>query len=166
MPNEFFERPILNSPYEYPGWHWELDDEGQPTQRKVDSRRPASFITPIPKPKKRRGEARQAELVLDEGKGLSTEEQQYHAAIINDVRRHVDRWRDLPESRWNVTPETARLLNYWRHHQFESIRPFFCQIEAVETAIWLSEVAPDTTEGKKLIRHLERANENANPGLS
>ncbi|MFG0251323.1 MAG: DEAD/DEAH box helicase family protein, partial [Phycisphaerales bacterium JB038] len=166
MPNEFFERPILNSPYEYPGWHWELDDEGQPTQRKIESRRPASFITPIPKPKRQRGGARQAELVLDEGKGLSTEEQQYHASIINDVRRHVDRWRALPESRWNVTPETARLLNYWRHHSFENIRPFFCQIEAVETAIWLTEVAPNTTEGKRLLRHLDNANENANPGLA
>jgi type III restriction enzyme len=166
MPKAFFEKPILNSPYEHPGWHWELDGEGQPTHRKIESRRPASFITPIPKPKKQRGGERQAELVLDEGKGLSTEEQQYHASIINDVRRHVGRWRQSPESRWNVTPETARLLNYWRHHSFESIRPFFCQVEAVETAIWLSEVAPNTTEGKKLIRHLDLANDNANPGLS
>ena len=43
---------------------------------------------------------------------------------------------------WLVTPETARLLHHWRHHQFSGIRPFFCQVEAVETAIWLTEVAP------------------------
>jgi type III restriction enzyme len=49
MTNAFFERPILNSPYEYPGRHWELDEEGQPTQRIIESRRVASFITPIPK---------------------------------------------------------------------------------------------------------------------
>jgi type III restriction enzyme len=165
MSNDFFEKPILNSPYEKPGRHWELDDDGQPTQRIVESRRPASFITPIPKPKKRSGTAQQAELVLDEGKGLSTAEQLYHASTINEVRRHVDRWRALPESAWHVTPETARLLNYWRHHPFEGVRPFFCQIEAVETAIWLTEVAPNTTEGKKLLRHIETANENANPGL-
>lgn len=109
MSNDFFERPTLNSPYEYPGRHWELDDEGQPTQKIVHTRRPASFITPIPKPKTRR--STQAELVLDEGKGLSTEEQQYHASIINEVRRHVDRWRELPESGWSVTPETARLIH-------------------------------------------------------
>ena len=165
MSNDFFEKPILNSPYEQPTQHWELDDDGQPTQRVVEKRRPASFITPIPKPKKRRGAAQQAELVLDEGKGLSTEEQLYHASTINEVRRHVDRWRALPETAWNVTPETARLLNYWRHHPFEGVRPFFCQIEAVETAIWLTEVAPHTAEGKKLLRHIETANENANPGL-
>lgn len=50
----FFERPILNSPYEYPRGHWELDESGQPTDRVMPLRRPASFLTPIPKPKKRR----------------------------------------------------------------------------------------------------------------
>jgi len=41
---DFFERPILNSPYEYPRQHWELDDEGQPTQGLMETRRRASFI--------------------------------------------------------------------------------------------------------------------------
>ena len=45
-------------------------------------------------------------------------------------------------SQWQVTPETARLLQHWRHHKFSGVRPFFCQVEAVETAIWLTEVAP------------------------
>ena len=166
MSNQFFEAPILNSPYEIPAEYWELDEEGQPTQRVISSRRPASFITPIPKPKKRRGRDAQTEIVLDEGKGLSSSEQLYHASIINDVRRRVDLWRRSPESTWRVTPETARLLNYWRHHEFESIRPFFCQVEAVETAIWLTEVAPETVEGRRLIEHLDDANLNANPGLS
>ena len=51
MNNGFFERPILNSPYEYPRWHWELDAQGQPTQQIIEKRRRAEFITPIPKPK-------------------------------------------------------------------------------------------------------------------
>ena len=42
--NPFFERPILNSPYEYPVRHWELDETGQPTQQVVESRRRAEFI--------------------------------------------------------------------------------------------------------------------------
>ena len=33
---DFFEQPILNSPYEDPARHWELDDEGQPTNRIID----------------------------------------------------------------------------------------------------------------------------------
>ncbi len=61
----FFSRPILNSPYDHPSRHWELDAEGQPTHRIVELRRRAEFITPIPKPKKRGGE--QAELAFDEG---------------------------------------------------------------------------------------------------
>jgi hypothetical protein len=27
------------------------------------------------------------------------------------------------------------------------VRPFFCQVEAVETAIWLTEVAPQSKHG-------------------
>lgn len=45
MDNPFFNRPILNSPYEYPTRHWELDDNGQPTNRVLDARRRVSFIS-------------------------------------------------------------------------------------------------------------------------
>lgn len=38
MNNPFFEKPILNSPYESPLRHWELDEHGQPTQRIIDFR--------------------------------------------------------------------------------------------------------------------------------
>ena len=139
---EFFEQPVLNSPYERPSRHWELDETGQPTQQIVESRRAAEFITPIPQPKK---STQQAALVFDEAaRKLEDAGQQYDlTAIINGVRQQVDRWRDLPNpSQWQVTPETARLLQHWRHHRFSGIRPFFCQVEAVETAIWLTEVAP------------------------
>jgi len=51
--NPFFDHPILNSPYELPARHWELDKQGQPTQKVVEARRSADFITPIPKPKKK-----------------------------------------------------------------------------------------------------------------
>ncbi|MDT9091753.1 hypothetical protein, partial [Escherichia coli] len=67
MSNPFFEHPILNSPYEYPRRHWELDESGQPTQKIVERRRRADFITPIPKPKKRKKAAQQDEMVFDEG---------------------------------------------------------------------------------------------------
>ena len=67
MSNPFFERPIVNSPYEYPRQHWELDDSHQPTGRLVETRRRADFITPVPKPKRRKAGADQQELNLDEG---------------------------------------------------------------------------------------------------
>ncbi len=168
MRNQFFEKPILNSPYEYPARHWELDTQGQPTQKVIERRRRAEFITPIPKPKKQKGAAKQGDLLFDEGKGLSTAEQQYdHTAIINAVRQEVDKWRRIPNPNdWHVAAETARLLQHWRHHKFSSIRPFFCQVEAVETAIWLTEVAPQTGKsGKRFLEHLANANNDANPEL-
>lgn len=168
MSNEFFERPILNSPYEYPAKHWELDASGQPTQQIIERRRRAEFITPIPKPRKRKDKAEQASLVFDEGKGLSTADQQYdHTAIINAVRQEVDAWRRLPNpNQWRVTPETARLLQHWRQHKFSSIRPFFCQVEAAETAIWLTEVAPQLGKaGERFLEHLAKSNNDANPEL-
>lgn len=167
MNNPFFDRPILNSPYKYPGRHWELDADGQPTQQIIESRRKADFITPIPKPKKRKGNPAQDEMVFDEGKGLSSAQQQYdQTSIVNEVRSHVDTWRSLPQAQWGVTPETARLLNHWRHHEFSGVRPFFCQLEAVETSIWLTEVAPLSVAGKRLLEHLAGANKDANPEIN
>jgi len=169
MGSRFFEKPILNSPYEYPSQHWELDDSGQPTQKIIETRRKVDLITPIPKPRKRKDSGKQKGLGLDEGKGLSTEDQQYErtATIINELRHYVNQWRNLPnQNDWQVTPETARLLQYWRHHNFNDIRPFFCQVEAVETVIWLTEVAPKSGKtGKKFLEHLANANNDANPEL-
>ena len=165
MTDRFFERPVLNSPYEYPARHWELDESGQPTNRVADRRRRFSFVTPIPKPKKRKGN--QGEMVFDaKAASLSTGDQQYDLIEIDSVRREVDRWRALPEAEWRVTPETARLLRHWRGHRFAEFRPFFCQVEAVETAIWLTEVAPAL--GASVRRFLDRlaaVNAEANPDL-
>src|SRR5437764_6899667 len=165
MTNPFFEHPILNSPYERPLRYWELDDQGQPTQKLIEARRRAEFITPIPAPKKRKGGADQRKIVFNEGKGLSTERQQYDPTpIINEVRQRLEAWRSLPNpTDWQVTAETARLLQHWRSHKFTGTRPFFCQVEAVETAIWLSEVAPQTGKaGKALLDHLPNANHDSN----
>jgi type III restriction enzyme len=107
MDNRFFIEPIRNSPYEYPGEYWELDAQGQPTGQLIETRRPAEFITPIPKPRKRKGKAAQSEMVFDEGKGISTEEQRYDPnPIINELRGFVDEWRKLKDPKqWLVTPE-------------------------------------------------------------
>jgi type III restriction enzyme len=150
MSNPFFEKPILNSPYEYPSRHWELDETGQPTQRIIDRRREASFITPIPKPKKRTKQAEQTSLFANE---LSTREQEYdHTALINAVCRELEKWRRIPNpNHWRVTPKTARLLQHWRHYKFTGYRPFFCQVEAVETSIWLTEVAPQMGKDERRV---------------
>lgn len=116
MDNPFFEHPILNPPYEYPARHWELDAHGQPTQQVAESRRKAEFITPIPKPRKRKSSPTQESIVFDEGAGLSTQKQLYDPTpIINDLRHQVDQWRQLPSPNdWLVTPETFRILQHRR----------------------------------------------------
>ncbi len=167
MTHSFFEHPILNSPYECPVRHWELDEQGQPTQKVIEARRRAEFITPIARSRKRKRSETQREMVFDEGKGLSTSKQQYVTnENINAVRDRVDRWRSLTTpAEWQVTPETSRLLQHWRSHPFAGLRPFFCQVEAAETAIWLTEVAPRSKDGKQIIDRLEADNRDANPEI-
>ena len=168
MTNLFFEKPIINSPYQIPSKHWELDKSGQPTQNLIDGRRPAKFITPIPKAKKQTTNKSQENLLFEDSLGLSTQKQQYDPTpIINEVRNFVNQWRELPNpNQWQVTPETAKLLQHWRHHNFSHIRPFFCQVEAVETLIWLTEVASEQTKVKFIREHLKSANNEANPDLA
>jgi len=169
----FFDHPILNSPYDPPARHWELDDSGQPTQRIIETRREARFITPIPKPKKRgskkSGPASGEMLFDDTSAAISTQDLNYDLTqTINSLRHQLKDWRELPNlADWKVTPETARLLKHWRSHPFQNQKPFFCQIEAVETIIWLTEVAPQLGKrGEGFLDHLFSANEQANPGLS
>ncbi len=167
MSDDFYEKPIRNSPYECPTEHWALDKNGQPTTTIFKQRRSVAFITPIPKPKKRR--QTQREIIFDEEpQTLETENQQYElTALINELRRRIADWRALPNpGDWQVTPETARLLRHWRHHRFNNIRPFFCQVEAVESVIWLTEVAPQIDkEKKRFLEHLAFVNDHANRGL-
>lgn len=162
----FFEHPILNSPYEEPTRHHALDPKGQPLAAPpVQGRRKSELISPVPAPKKQSKKAKQAESqdLFAEEEG---EEQAYTLAIINEIRSHVSAWRALPNpADWGVTPVSQRLLQYWRSHQFETVRPFFCQVEAAETAIWLAEVAPKQRQNAHLWKHIQAANEGANPDL-
>jgi type III restriction enzyme len=160
---QFFEKPILNSPYEIPSQHWELDKSGQPTHQLIKSRRPAEFISPIPKPRKQK--FNQGELLAEQD--ISNNRQTYATSLfINSVREKVSEWRKIvsPE-KWQVSPETARLLQHWRHYDFHGVRPFFCQLEAIETAIWLAEVAPLSKQGQNFIEQITTANKDANPEI-
>lgn len=165
----FFENPILNSPYEEPRRHHALDEEGQPIEEPPrEGRRRSEFITPVPKPRKKRKrpDKNQGSLGLEVGDGVSTEEQEYNPTpIINEIRTQLATWRSLPQSSWGVSPVTARLLQHWRSHPFQGVRPFFCQIEAVETIIWLTEVAKNRKQYAPIWDHILGANEQANPEI-
>lgn len=158
----FFDTPILNSPYNPPSRHWELDGQGQPTNVVIQLRRTSSLVSPIPKSRRVRGNrVEQSDFLVDD------DSQEYNPTeVINGIRSAVESWRSLPESQWQVTPTTARLLRHWRDHPFQFQRPFFCQVEAVETVIWLTEVAPkSSSQGKRFWAHLEAANAASNPDL-
>jgi type III restriction enzyme len=171
MVGTFYEQPILNSPYKEPALHHALDADGQPTDNPpIQGRRRSELITPVPKPKKVRKQESlgQTKMQLYSDDGISSDEQEYNPTpIINEIRSYVSEWRKLPnQADWGVTPATARLLRHWRHHEFQGIRPFFCQIEAVETIIWLTEVARNAKQYKKFWNHINGANEQANPELT
>jgi type III restriction enzyme len=83
------------------------------------------------------------------------------AEFVNRVRTRVSVWRS---GRYpGVTKTTARLLDYWRNPERER-RLFFCQIEALETAIYLTEAA--TKYGDAWIaEQLRQENQRYNPLL-
>lgn len=155
--NSFYEQPILNSPYRAPERHHPLDPNGQPLGGAPrQGRRPSRFIVPVPASRKRTTSG-QASLDL---------ETYSENALINEIRGYVERWRNLRNPiDWGVTAVTQRLLEHWRHHDFVGPRPFFCQLEAVETIIWLTEVAPRRATSKNLLELIAKYNEEANPGL-
>jgi type III restriction enzyme len=153
----FYERPILNSPYRAPEWHHPLDEHGQPLDGPPrPGRRPSRFIVPVPASRKK----------PSSGQALFDLETYTENALINEIRGYLDGWRALRNPvDWGVTGATQRLLEHWRHHRFVGPQPFFCQLEAVETIIWLTEVAPKRAASKGLLDQLRKANEEANPAL-
>jgi type III restriction enzyme len=150
-PQTVIENPILNGPFDAPTRHFRFDDEGI-TDQIVDGRRPSSYFMPIPKAKKKGGQ-----LVFDEWTGDRIEENR----VINQIRERVGRWRDMG---WpGVTATTRSLLEYWTDPDREK-KLFFCQVEALETAIYITECAKK--QGDPWIENqLREFSEDANPGL-
>jgi type III restriction enzyme len=150
----FKDTPIICSPYAPPSHHYALGDDGQPTGEKRNGRRDSTYLVPVPLPRRR--VRAQAELGL-EVEGAKSRVSENH--LINQIRRQVDSWRALSPAQWGVTPETQRLLLHWRSPERER-KLFFCQREAVETLIYLTEV-----DSKRFRKELEDANAEANPEL-
>ena len=169
MPTSFFERPILNSPYTAPDWHHQLDKDGQPLDLPpVNQRRRSAEITPVPQSKKRRtGKEAEATSLFDKDSSKDSRGQTYAVHdLVNTIRSHMESWRALKNpADWGVTPATARLLTHWRSFNFPNQKPFFCQIEAAETMIWLTEVAKGEKRYKAIWDQLEAANKASNPEI-
>ena len=120
MPQATIDRLIINSPYEEPGSHWKYERETRRFDR-VEGRRPAGYLV-----------ASERSRVFDDP-GVFVE-----IALVNQIRERVKAWREAGYP--GVTSVTKRLLEYWTDpEEFEARRFFFCQLEAAETLIWLTE---------------------------
>ena len=132
MEQVVIENPVINSPFTEPARHFRFTDEGI-TNEIIEERRISSYFVPIPKPKKK---GRQLSLLADTE---WTQDRIEENKLVNEIRRKVGLWRRGGYA--GVTPVTARLLAYWTAPEREK-KLFFCQIEALETAIYITEVAP------------------------
>ncbi len=154
MPQDvIIENPVINSPFEEPNCHFRFTDEGI-TDEIVEGRRNSSYFVPIARPRSRgRGQ-----LDFDTEWTQDRIEENKH---VNRIRERVKLWRK--GGYVGVTPITARLLEYWTDPTREN-KLFFCQIEAAETAIYITEVAKKYNDAW-IDNELKQANDMANPGL-
>jgi len=147
------ENPILNSPFTEPNRHFRFSDEGI-TNEVIDGRRASSYFVPIARPRKK---SKQKALFETEW----TQDRIIENQVINQIRQRVAIWRK--GGYVGVTPTTSRLLHYWVDSDRDK-KLFFCQIEALETAIYITEVA--RKYGDAWIENtLREANDTSNPGL-
>lgn len=146
------ENPILNSPFSEPNRHFRFSDEGI-TNEVVEGRRTSSYFVPIAKARKKGT----GQLVIDTE---WTQDRIEENKLVNDIRRRVGIWRK--GGYVGVTPTTARLIAYWTDPEREK-KLFFCQNEALETAIYITEVA--NKYDAWILNALREANDSSNPGL-
>jgi type III restriction enzyme len=119
---------IINSPYEEPKQYWSYDRETRLFSLK-GGRRPAGYVV-----------ASQRSKVFDDP-GVFVE-----IPLVNQIRLRVDAWRK--DGYPGVTGITKRLLEHWQNpEEREYRRFFFCQMEAIETLIWLTEAPDDQKVG-------------------
>jgi type III restriction enzyme len=125
---------IINNPYEEPKKYWLYNRETKSFELK-NGRRKSGYW-------------KKSDEKLDE----SDPGQFIEIDLVNRIRPRVKKWRedDYP----NVTPTTKRLLNFWKdkNQREQNQNPFFCQMEAVETAIWLTEALDSEKQGIENIR--------------
>lgn len=118
---------IINKPYEEPGRFWQYDALSM-SFKLATGRRPAGYMVASSNKK----------IVNDPGKFIPL-------PLVNQIRKRVKEWREGSAEEGvspyaGVTGITRRLLEHWNNaEEREGHRFFFCQLEAIETLIWLAE---------------------------
>ncbi len=120
---------IINSPYEEPREHWRYHRETRLFTRESE-RRKAGYVR-----------ASESSRSFDDP-GIFIE-----LPLVNQIRPRVKAWQEADYP--GATGITKRLLQYWRDPEQRDLnrRFFFCQLEAIETLIWLTEAAASERVG-------------------
>jgi len=122
---------IICSPYETPGEHWKYNRETRRFSREP-GRRSAGYIR-----------------ASDASKSFDDPGEFVELPLVNKIRPRVEAWRDADYP--SASGITKRLLAHWRDpEQRESKRFFFCQLEAIETLMWLAEAPESERVGIKV----------------
>ena len=153
MTQVVIENPVLNSPFKEPKRHFRFTEDGI-TDEITEERRISQYFVPIPRPKKK--SAKQLSFETE-----WTADRVEENKDINKIRERVAIWRQ--SGYVGITKTTASLLEYWKREDRER-KLFFCQIEALETAIWITEVAPKYGEAW-IENTLREKNQLSNPLL-
>ena len=128
---KFYLKPdklICNSAFVEPTRHWKYDAKYVGFYR-MEQRREAGYVVATPGSQK----------MDDPGKFVPLD-------LVNRIRPLVKAWRQTNYP--GVTGTTRRLLDHWYDGSQRKNRCFFfCQLEAIETLIWLAEVADLKAEG-------------------
>ena len=138
----------MNNPYEEPKWHYDTTLEGNLDYSKIlEGRRPyAANLTVMPNTSSAK--------FLFSAEDFQTEDK--NAEFINTLRKVVKEWREQEYPK--VTRTTRDLLTYWFLNSEREFNKslFFCQREAIETAIYLNEIAPrDPNLGRSILQELD-----------
>lgn len=128
MSNKGIDQLIISSPYAEPQAHWLYIRETQEFERQPGRRKSGYW----------RSTSRTVTNFDDPGEFVEIE-------LVNKIRPRVKAWRENGYP--NVTGVTRKLLQYWQDPSQRDQRLFWCQLEAIETAIWLSEANPAEKQG-------------------
>lgn len=118
---------IICNPYEMPSQYWQYD-RSRRTFNLIAGRRPAGIFDATPN-----------------SKSFDDPGMFYELFLVNRIRERVDVWRQNGYP--GVTGTTKQLLTFWHHSQQREKRLFFCQLEAVETLIYLTEASSADKQG-------------------
>lgn len=145
------ENPILNNPYAEPLLHYDTDSEGSLDYTKIRTGRRIFKAESAVIPTRQTG---QKEIF-----GWNDDAGEFLTHIINLCRKEVGIWRisNYP----NTTRVSKELLTFWFNNPERIVtkKLFFAQQEAVETAIWLNEVAEKSNSGQHILNILRYAHQ-------